>query len=478
MDIEKIRKRRTIKVLIVDLIMAISVVIIVAILVAVVAGWRISADFTVEQNGLVSIKTKPTGATVFIDDEKHPQVSNTSKMLTGGEHKIVLEKEGYESWEKTIKITPGWLYRLEYPKLVKQNREKEELKTFASLDFFYVSPDRTAAIYSEENTIEWTLVTDFNNNPKYETINLKNLFTGSENGELNLEIKYLEWSKNGEKILINAVNKTTNEWGIINLKDENKHINLSKEYNIKISDAKFEDSAGEKILGLVENKITRVDFSNKTVSSLLEKVESFNFRENEIVYLENSEKGRKIKIYRIGEEKSVEVAEVEAGQTISFALTKFNSQNYLIYTVDKRLFAYRANDYPRSGTSFDMLKVNENDLGIVPTEVKTSLNNEFVIFRESSRVVVYDAELEEWNEYDYGDENVRFLDNYLLYRVDEASGKFLAWDFDSENVRTLVVDRGVNTFDALITENEKYFYYIGRFEEEGVVYYKLIREKL
>ena len=125
-----------------------------------------------------------------------------------------------------------------------------------------------------------------------------------------------------------------------------------------------------------------------------------------------------------------------------------------------------------------MLKINENDLGIIPTEVKTSLNNEFIIFREGSRVVVYDTELEEWHEYDYGDENVRFLDDYLLYRVDEASGKFLAWDFDSENVRTLVVDRGVNAFDALISENERYFYYIGRFEEEGVVYYKLIREKL
>ena len=74
----------------------------------------------------------------------------------------------------------------------------------------------------------------------------------------------------------------------------------------------------------------------------------------------------------------------------------------------------------------------------------------------------------------YGDETVRFLDNYLLYRVDEASGTFLTWDFDSTNVRTLVVDKGVNDFDALISPNDRFFYYISK-EENG---YSLIQEKL
>ena len=214
------------------------------------------------------------------------------------------------------------------------------------------------------------------------------------------------------------------------------------------------------------------------MTKILDDVESFNFRDNEIIYLENKSDGRKIKLYHIGDEKAVDVSDVDNDKTVALALTKFNSQNYLLYTNDNRIFVYRAADYPRSGSNFNMSLINENDLGIIPTEVIVSKNNEFIVFREGSRVVVYDAELEVWNEYDYGDEKVRFLDDFLLYRVDSASKKFLTWDFDSSNVRTLVVDCGNNSFDALISENERYFYYIGSFSEEGTTYYKLIREKL
>lgn len=494
MDIEKIRRKRAIKVLIADLIMTVSVVVIVSILVAVVAGWRVNSDFTVEQNGLVSIKTEPTGAKVIIDDEKQSQDANMSKMLTGGEHKIVLQKDGYESWEKVIEITPGWLYRLEYPKLIKQDREREELKVFANLKFFYVSSDRTTAIYAEENTTEWTLVSDLNGTPKYKTINLQGLFTGTEDSQFNLKIKYLEWSGNAEKILINVASDEVNEWAVINLNNIDSSVNLTKKYaefnkngssaaladssSIKITDAKFEDNAGEKVLGLIENKIMRIDLSSKLVTTILDDVESFNFRENEIVYLSSGDKNG-IRLFRIGEEDSVVVTEVGKDENVSFALTKFNSENYLLYTIDDRLFIYRATDYPRSNEKISKMKlIAENDLGINPTEVINSRNDEFIIFRESARVVVFDAELEKWTEYDYGDEKVRFLDEYLMYRVNKASGKFMAWDFDGENVRTMVVDHGDNNFDALFSKNGKYFYYIGKYTDSEATYYKLLREKL
>ena len=81
-DIDLIRKKRAIKILISDFFMAAAVITIVMILTAVVNGWRINSNFIVEQNGLVSIRTKPTGATVFIDGKKESQFSNFSKMLS------------------------------------------------------------------------------------------------------------------------------------------------------------------------------------------------------------------------------------------------------------------------------------------------------------------------------------------------------------------------------------------------------------
>ena len=85
-DIEKIRRRRAIKIIITDIFLACCVLTIAFVLIAAVAGWRINPDFSVEQNGLVSVHTKPTDAKVIIDGKEQYQKTNMSKMLSGGKH--------------------------------------------------------------------------------------------------------------------------------------------------------------------------------------------------------------------------------------------------------------------------------------------------------------------------------------------------------------------------------------------------------
>lgn len=490
-DIETIRRKRTIKVLITDIFMACSVAAIVFVLVAVVAGWRINSDFTVEQNGLVSIKTKPSGATVFIDGEEQFQSTNMSKMLPGGEHKIELEKEGYERWEKIIEVTPGWLLRLEYPRLIKQNREKNTIRTFEELKFFYVSPSRTTAILGVDDSTEWFVVSDFNTNPKFKKIDITGIFSDTSNGTFNHKIKSLEWSRDTNRILM----KADDEWAVIDLKDIKNSVNLSNDYprytvnsnatlasdkkeSQKILDAKFENEAGDKIVANVSNSLVRIDIIAKTASATIaEKIEKFALLDASVIYITKFEEGKNyIRFLNLGEKLPTTVA-VNSNKeaVISFSLTRFNNTCYLLYTVNNHLSVYSAHDFPSGGgNKLNMKQIVDVETGIIPSEALTSNNREFMVLREGSRVVVFDSELETWHEYDYGDENIRFLDNYMLYRVDEASGKLLVWDFDSTNVRTLVVDNGINDFDALITQNDRFFYYIGK-TNSGVA---LIQEKL
>ena len=504
-DIEKIRRKRAIKVLITDLFMATSVVGIVFVLVMAVAGWRINSNFEIEQNGLVSIKTHPAGATVFIDKKKEFQASNMSRMLPSGKHKIELEKDGYERWEKEIEITPGWLYRLEYPKLFKQNREKNTIRDFKTLSFLYVSPDRSTAILSEDDSTKWYVVSDFNSTPKFKEIDIMGIFSGTSDGSFTYKFNTIEWSKNNEKVLLNVIGEYKNddgktiavdEWGLINLKDIKNSINLSDDYsrydaNSKailasskktkthtITSAKFENEAGDKIIAVVNNNLIRIDTDAKVISdNLAEKVKDFEIFDSTVIFSTIFEEGKSyIKLVRLGEKNQTIVAiSSDINDKISFSLTKFNSMSYVLYTINNHLYVHRAKDFATGGgNKLNMKGIIDIDVGIIASEAVRSFNNEFIVLREGSRVIVFDAELEEWHEYDYGDETVRFLDNYLLYRVDEASGTFLTWDFDSTNVRTLVVDKGVNDFDALISPNDRFFYYISK-EENG---YSLIQEKL
>lgn len=475
-DLETLQKRRAIKVILTDIFMGLSVVAIVCILVAAVAGWRINSDLTIQQNGLVSIKTEPASGKILIDgsDDQH-LISNARVMLPSGEHKIEIEKDGYERWEKTVKVTPGWLLRLEYPRLIKQNREKTAVKEFENLKFFYVSPERNTIIYSDGETTEWNIISNLDNEPKFRKINVKGIFTGTEEGDFKYKINSIDWNKQNDRILINV--SDINEWAVINLREVKSSVNLSKNQKNEIKKASFENESGEKVLAVIKDNLVRIDTSSKESEKVIDDVSDFITYGPNIAYVTTYKDGRSlIKILKIGDKNpTIAATNTDKNAKISFGLTRFNSISYFLYTINNHLYVFKDNEFPTGGgTKLNMKKIIDEEVGITPSEVKISENSEFISMREKTRVIIFDTELELYHEYDYVDENIRFLDSHMLYRVDQASGKFLAWDFDGTNVRTLVVDKGMNDFDALITPNGKYFYYIAK-AKEGTT---LIREKL
>lgn len=482
MDIEKIRKRRAIKVVITDIIMATSVVIISIILVAVVTGWRINKDFTIEQNGLVSIRTNPTGVSVIIDDEKQSQTTNMTKMLRGGEHKITLKKDGYDSWEKTVKITPGWLLRLEYPRLFKQNRETETVETLNGLKFFHVSPDHSTALYTTNDSTKWQVMTNFNSTPKTEEVDLTDIFSDTRNGNFPYSIKSIKWSRDNERVLLNVTNGKTDEWGIIDLKNSKNSFNLSTIYNQKISVAEFEGGSNNRIIMILGGKLVRSDLSSKTlIEPSIENVSSFFSNGSEIIYLSrDSSNIETLWLTKFGSERATKIVELKNGDSTTFALTHFNGSNYLAYTLNNHLYVYQNSIYPTEEDDITNMKlIVDSDIEISPSEVFVSNNNEFIIFKDNQKIVLFDTELEIYHTYDYGSNKVKFLDGSILYRVDNESKSFIAFDFDNTNTRTILNDHAIDGFDALISNNNRYFYYVGTFETTSSKNeLRLVREKL
>ncbi len=485
-DIEKIRRRRAIKVIITDIFLACCVLTIAFVLIAAVAGWRINPDFSVEQNGLVSVHTKPTDAKVIIDGKEQYQKTNMSKMLSGGKHTVRIEKDGYTSWEKEIEITPGWLVRLEYPRLFKLQRETKTVKSFEKLNFFYVSPNRTTAILSTNSSTEWIVANDFNaNSPKFKTINIKGIFSNTTDGTFKKKINSISWNKDGEKILINV----DNEWGIIDLKDVKNSINLTEKYadyeantkdttkvktGGKILDAKFENDAGDKVVANVSNNLVRIDTSAKVVSLVVsEKIEKFNLLDSSAIYLTKfSENKSYIKLINLGEESPTTLAvNSKKDAMVSFSLSKYNNVCYLLYTIDGHLSVYRAKDF--SDNKNNMKLIIDTSLEDTPNEAFTSNNREFIIAKAGTKVSVFDIELEKIHTYDYGDKNVRFLDNSILYRINE-NGDIIEWDFDGTNYNTIIYGNTVSTYDAFISQNEHLFYHIVT-TDNG---FALVQEKL
>lgn len=175
MDFEKAKRRQSLKVILSEIIMFLTVVVTVVILAFIVSGYWINENFEVERQGMLQISSHPSGADVVIDDETSwLQKTNTSKVLSTGEHTIVLSKEGYDSWSKTINITEGLLYRLNYPRLFPLQRNPEPVYDTTGVTAAFVSKDRKKLLlyYGDLATLDTASFDDDSSNKQldYSTI--------------------------------------------------------------------------------------------------------------------------------------------------------------------------------------------------------------------------------------------------------------------------------------------------------------------
>lgn len=178
MNSMKSKRHESIKIIVSEAIMVLTVIITVIVLAFIVSGYWLNSDFEVERQGMLQISSIPTGADISIDNEKPSWSSrtNTSKVLTSGEHTIKLSKEGYDTWSKTVNITEGLLYRLHYPRLFLKNRTKEPVLDIGTTTQATVSPDHNRLILIN-NTSEWLLVDLDLETPKTTKLDISKYFS-------------------------------------------------------------------------------------------------------------------------------------------------------------------------------------------------------------------------------------------------------------------------------------------------------------
>lgn len=538
MDLDREKRRQAIHVIISDSLIAFFVVVIVVVLLAIVIGYRINSDFSLEQNGLVQLQTVPSNATVIIDGETELGHTKLSKMLPGGEHEVVLQRDGYEEWRKTITVTPGWLLRVEYPRLIKQDRETRDMIKFGErdLDFFYASPSHKYALYSLDNSTEWHIVSGFNNNNlKDNVIDITGIFSTEvevikdnskvidgedvetdENPEYLFtgKIKSIEWNDLETAVLLKVSDGEKEEWGVIDFANPTESVNLSSELtryesNFKnlddnesrserntgsaavvkravatkktktnqIADAKFE--ATDKIFVVVNGNLKEVSLSKKTaMSTEINDIAEFENYEDQVVYVTTKKNGAcEIRLYRMGDEKSVLVQEVGPEKSsVLVSVTKYSGQSYLEYFIDNRLYVYRSVEFPHQGQKISlMVKIAENDTSITPSgRLAVSPNGMVVIARDGNKLASFENEMEQLSEYEYGSSRMVWFDPYILADVTEK-GELMIRDFDGANLRKLSVKGAAAGYDQLVAPNNKYFYYIVRNADDELM---LRRESL
>lgn len=497
---ERQKRQHMIKVVIAEAGMVFAVVVIVAVATLASMGFFVSGDGNIEQSGLAQIYSIPTGASVELDGTVLFSRTNLSRTIPAGEHQLKLSRANYDSWENTIKIQSGMLLRLYYPRLFLQNRVAEEVLNLGEgLEFYSPSEDRSSIIYAKADSAKWQLLNIEGDEVKATELDMSTVLPGIKEKSFLGKIEKMQWSKNSDYLLLKVSYESKAEWILLNLKDVKRSLNLTQTFGLNFAQVEMIDDSANRLFVLENQHIRRVNTGDGTISQvLLSDIESFASEGANLIYVQkvtkDDETKKVIGTYRDGERGGVMITEAEAKATIKVALAKYYDEDYLAYFVDDRLTVYYGavpNYHENVDDNVELanLKVLLFDESFVatPESFTVSPENDYLVAVRDRHYMVVNLDMGDIFEYDVETARVSWLDANMMAAV--VDGTLKVWDYDFTNRRNLVTSKQepdlsavtryseapVADYPAVITNNNKWLYYIVRTEKNGSV---LMREKV
>lgn len=451
LDREQKKKWHKVGVICAEFIMVASVVAIVVITTLIALGWNVNRDGEIEQTGLLQLHTIPTGATVEIDGETMFARTNMSRSLSPGWHHLKTSREGYDTWEKDIEMTSGWLMRIYYPRLFVQDRKAEKMAELGvGLEFYSVAPDRKHLLWAEPDSTLWQWADVSGDKMDVKEVDVAEVIGATEQVFAG-EVVSLQWSKSGEKVLLAMRNGEQTSWYLLNLREISKSRNLSADFGLNFTTIKIMDDAADKLWTLENGNLRLINVSSRELSRILvDGVESFSAAENTVAYLRTKDEVRWAGIYREGEQDATDLYKMSAEPAYVW-LSKYYNEDYLAVTQGQKLTIYKG-----VLPNYDQLEVfAEKELGFVPEQLTGGPGAEYVGAWSGAQVSMLDLDQGNLYKYEAG-VGARWLDDSMLYNT--TDGKLTVWDFDGTNQRELA--NGLASYDVMITSSDKYIYYV------------------
>ena len=447
MDSEKRAKRQSIRVIVSEAIMVIAIAGMVSILALVVSGYWLNSDLKIERQGMLQIFATPTGVDVEIDGETPwLQRGNTSRILSSGEHDIVLSKEGYDTWSKTIDISEGLLYKLNYPRLFLQNRTIEKTYDASTATYATISPDNKILLAANATT-SWKIIDVDKDELKSTPIDISKAFScvslaaDAETGLFTGQILSTEWDSANEHVLFKVKTESGIEWVLLNIKNPAKSINLTQVFATSFDKISIYDYSASNLLAQKNGNLHKIDVESRQLSGvIIEGVEKYDHYDFEFVYISKN----KLYTKKIGDSEPVLLKELSASAEVAF--TKFYDNKYIVLVEDSVVTLYQQDEFK---------DVFNGTIGFVPTKIRVGPDGEYIFMSSGQYFAALDMESFKITSWSIDASHYDWLGGYMLYTI--GDGILKVYDFDGLNKRTLSSNVS-ERFPVFIT-NDKWLYY-------------------
>ncbi len=463
MDYEERKRKQRIRVLIAEFGMVVSALLLVVVATLSAMGFFISSNGQIEQSGLAQIHSIPTGASVTLDGSTLFSRTNLSRTMPAGKHYLKLSRTGYDTWEKDITMRSGVLMRIYYPRLFLQDRTIDEVLQLTkpsdspqTLEFYSPSTSRNYILYAQQDSTSWQLIDIRNDEIRRTELDLSDIlpqvtkYTPNANHQVTPvptfdgEILDLRWSANDEYILAKIKTSEQVQWLLINLRNINNSLNLTKVFSLNFDQIEYIDDTANQLFVLENHHLRKINTSNQSVSKvLLDHIETFENYQNNLIYLTTSSDDlahtRSVGIYKDGEAGTTTLATFNNNAKIYISLGNYYGDDYICYVVDNKptILYGTLPSYSEKGADLSQLKQLASELtySTIPSHVEISQNNEFLLAYKDSQIMVIDLDAGELYEYNSIGQPFYWLDSSMFYAFKDS--QLYVWDYDGTNQRNL-----------------------------------------
>lgn len=457
--------------------MVLAVLGIVTGLIFLILGYRFDADNgRVEQGALLQFATQPAGATIQVDGKTINIRTPGKYTVLAGSHVVVMQKDGYETWQKTVNARAGTLTWLNYARLVPKNRPTQSLTQYATMAASLASPDGKYIALQQDAA-----------QPRLDIVDIRN--DNIQSGQIVLPATIVtdiatpgvvhgftleRWDTGSRYLLVSHTYGDKKEWLTVDTRDVAASRNVTTLLDLDIQSAVFAGTNGSILYALSGGDIRKLDLSAGTISrSLISRVASFDlFETNVITYVgidANDATKRVLGLYREGDSAPHVLRTVSsaADVPIRIATTRYFNQDYVALSEGSKVTVLYGK-YPESGSddtsglaefyNFDFTS-NVDRLGFSPA-------GDYLLVQNNSAFMSLDIEHQNVASSSISADPgavvapLQWLDNDYVWS--SFGDQLTMREFDGANVNT--INPVVAGQTVTITENGRWMYSIGKTE--------------
>lgn len=450
--------------------MTLCVVTIVTILVLVVLGYSFNQkEGTLTQGGLLQFASKPTGASVLINEAPHTSRTNTKATVAAGHYSVQFDRVGYKPWRKSIEIAPGQIGWINYARLIPEKLTAEPLREFESVTGALTSPKRN-----------WMLLQLAADKPLFELANLQgdtvryttltipeqSFTTPTTDAPQQFSIE--AWSDDESAILLKHTFDTDKqEWIVVRRDDPSRATAINSTFGIDPSSVVFAGEASRLLFVQTDDIVRRINLDDQTLSRpLASNVANFSgYDEKTIAFvsLPNDNSERVVGYSTTDLSRQQTLATFPADDTpLHIVMAEYFNRRYVSVVHGTTLMI----DYGRLPQGNDKGEVKRFATQTVPegiTRLTASENGRFITMEMPGGYAVYDLELMKfdktaWAKPSSNQRPLQWLDEYMIWSDNEGQLRF--YDFDGANQQVIMpVAEGLA---ATVSPNDKFVYGIAK----------------